>query len=139
LSIKIFYDNTNFRIKGWRKVLKVINSLIEENSKIPGEINFIITNDRELKKININFLNHNYFTDVITFNYNEGDVINGEIYMSRDTIKKNSKRFKSDYDEEIRRVMIHGVLHLIGFNDENESEKSIMRIQENGWLKRFDD
>ena len=89
--------------------------------------------------MNRKFLNHNYFTDVITFDYTEKRVTSGDVFISIDQVKSNAEKYGVDVDEELRRVMIHGVLHLVGFKDETEEEKKIMRKKENEalhlWLK----
>ena len=135
MRIRIFYDETNFRINGWRKVVKLIKEVIAKEGKISGDLSFIITNDEYLREINVRFLEHDYNTDVITFNYNSGNVINGEVYISLERVKENALNYKVSLKEEIQRIILHGVLHLVGYDDKTKEEKAIMNEMENRWLK----
>lgn len=137
MNIRIYYDNTGFRYKGWKNLEKILNKVIAKEGKISGDLNVIITNDENLKKINVQFLEHDYYTDVITFNYNSGNVVNGEIYVSLDTIKVNAKNYDVTLMNELTRVIIHGVLHLVGYNDKTAKEKEVMRSMEDYWLELF--
>lgn len=137
MRINIYYDEINFRIKGWRKLKEIIVEVIRHERKYPGDLNFIISSDDVIRKINVEFLKHDYNTDVITFDYNDGEIINGEIYLSIETIKRNSINYKVSLTEEIRRVIIHGVLHLVGYNDITAEEKEIMKSMEELWLGKF--
>jgi probable rRNA maturation factor len=134
LSLRIFYDNTNLRLKSWRKTSEIIAKIIGKENSIIGNINVIITTDKEVRKINVQFLEHDYNTDVISFSYNEGNIINGEIYISIDTVKKNAYNYNVSLNEEINRVIIHGVLHLVGYDDKDPEQKDSMSKMENVWL-----
>jgi probable rRNA maturation factor len=137
LRIKIFYENTPFRIKEWRKFKSVIEKVIRKEKRVSGDLNFIITDDVSLRKINVQFLEHDYDTDVITFNYNEGNIVNGEIYCSLETVKDNARNYKVSLNNEIKRVLIHGVLHLVGYDDKGSDDKRKMKFMEEFWLKEI--
>ncbi len=135
MSIRIYYDNTSFRYKGWKNLVQLLNKVIAKEGKISGDLSVIITNDENLKKINVQFLEHDYYTDVITFNYNSGSVVNGEIYVSLDTVRNNAVNYDVSLKNELTRVIIHGVLHLSGYNDKTGNEKDAMKKMEDYWLE----
>lgn len=113
---------------------KIIEMCLLEKREI-AYLNFIFCSDNYILKMNKKYLNHDYFTDVITFNYNEDKTLKGDIFISKDTVSDNSKIYNVPFENELNRVMIHGVLHLIGYNDKNESEKAEMKSKENQYLK----
>jgi rRNA maturation RNase YbeY len=134
LSIRIFYDSTKYRFKGWRKARKLLDRVIRNSNMNSGDLSIIITTDENLKNINIEFLNHYYYTDVITFNYSKEKQLNGEIYISRERVKENANNYNVSLNDEMLRVMIHGVLHLTGYDDKTNDQKRIMRAMEEIWL-----
>ncbi len=134
MSVRIFYDETVFRLKRSGKAKEIISEIITSERKTTGNLNFIITTDERLKEINVEFLEHDFYTDVITFNYNENDVINGEVYISLDRVKENALNYNVSLESELFRVLIHGVLHLVGYDDKSEQKKSEIRRMEDYWL-----
>jgi probable rRNA maturation factor len=138
LSIKIFYDNIDFRVRGWRKVKRLIEKVILKEGKLSGDLNFILTSDDVLREMNIRFLKHNYYTDVITFDYSDKNRISGEIYLSIDSVKINAKNYEVSYSEELMRVIIHGILHLCGYKDKSKEERKVMRSMEDFWLSEYE-
>jgi probable rRNA maturation factor len=104
------------------------------HGKNTGAINFVFTSNTNILLLNSKYLNHNYFTDVITFNYSGEGNISGDVFISVEQVAENAIRYKVVQDEELRRVMIHGVLHLIGFNDNTRAEMEEMRKMENDAL-----
>ena len=111
-----------------------INSCISQVSKITGDISVIFCNDEYLKTINIKYLNHDYYTDIITFDYSEKDTISGDLFISIDRVIENAKLNNVHFINELYRVIIHGVLHLCGYNDKTVKEKKEIREKENFFL-----
>ena len=137
MSIRIFYEEVKYRIRNSRELKKYIEKVIREERKVPGDLNFILTNDDKIKRINREFMGRNYTTDVIAFNYNEGKTINGELYVSLETVFKNSKIYGVSFRKEVIRVIIHGVLHLCGYNDKELSESIAMKEKEEEYLNDY--
>jgi len=100
-----------------------------------GEVGYLFCNDEKILEVNREFLQHDYYTDIITFDYDEGDTINGDIVISLDTVRSNAEQLGKDYDEELHRVIIHGILHLCGQNDKGPGEREQMEEAENKALE----
>ncbi|NEW81611.1 MAG: rRNA maturation RNase YbeY [Mariniphaga sp.] len=98
---------------------------------ITGELSYIFCNDEYLKSINSKYLNHDYYTDIVTFDYREGKVVSGDMFISVDRVIENAELFQCNVNDEFLRVIVHGLLHLLDFNDSNDLEKLIMREKEN--------
>lgn len=96
-----------------------------------GEIGYMFVDDEKMLKVNNEYLGHDYYTDIITFDYDEGDTISGDLVISLDTVRTNAEKFGKDYNEELHRVIIHGILHLCGINDKGPGEREIMEAHEN--------
>ncbi|EHO68696.1 rRNA maturation RNase YbeY [Segatella maculosa] len=108
-----------------------IKAVAESYGRKVGEIGYMFVDDAKILAVNNNYLGHDYYTDIITFDYDEGDTINGDLVISLDTVRTNATQFGKDYDEELHRVIIHGVLHLCGINDKGPGEREIMEANEN--------
>lgn len=100
-----------------------------------GEIGYMFVNDEKILEVNNEYLGHDYYTDIITFDYDEDDVINGDLVISLDTVRTNAEKYAKDYTEELYRVIIHGILHLCGINDKGPGEREIMEANENKALE----
>ncbi|MDX9694695.1 MAG: rRNA maturation RNase YbeY [Bacteroidales bacterium] len=137
MAILFFNEDIKFNLTQKKLLKSWIKQVIANENKICDSINFIFTSDKYLLEINKKFLSHNYFTDIVTFNYCADNLIIGDIYISIETVKNNSIRFNVSMIEELYRVMVHGVLHLIGYDDSNELEKSRMREKEDFYLDRL--
>ena len=126
------FDTTNLKIE------ENIEKLAASENRIPGDINYILCSDPYLLDINRQYLNHDYYTDVITFDYSEDNIISGDIFISVDTVADNAKEYNVTFEKELERVMIHGVLHLVGYNDKSDDEVVVMRAKENQYLSLFE-
>lgn len=133
--MKIYYYDVKYRVRDWRKIKSLIIKVISENKYKPGDLNYIVTNDKEIQELNKKYLKHDYPTDVLSFRYSKGQIIDGEIFISIETVKRNSKIYKTTVKNELLRVIIHGTLHLCGFKDRKKAEKEIIRKAEDYWLK----
>ncbi len=132
--IRFYFESTDSldlkktEIKNW------LHQVISDESFELGDINIIMCSDEYLISINKEYLSHDYFTDIVTFNYCEGGKISGDIFISIDRIKENSENYSTNFTNELYRVMVHGVLHLLKYNDKTEGEKKIMTSKENQYL-----
>lgn len=129
----ISYNTENVSMPDIRRrdTSKWIRSVAESYGKRAGDIAYIFCNDEKILEVNKQYLQHDYYTDIITFDYTEGDVISGDIFISLDTVKSNAQEQGTSYDEELHRVIIHGILHLCGINDKGPGEREIMEEAEN--------
>ena len=119
------------------KISLWLDSVVEEEGRQIGELVYVFCKDNYLLEKNIQFLNHNTLTDVITFSYCKGKIVNGDILISTERVTENSKIYKINYLTELHRVMVHGLLHLLGYKDKNEKDAKTMREKENYYLNKF--
>ena len=137
-SIEFFFEDVK-NVPIHEKILILhLNSLIENELKNTGDISVIFCSDEYLLKMNKEYLDHDYYTDIITFDYVEGNVISGDLFISLDRIAENAKTFDTTLLKELYRVVFHGVLHLVGYKDKTDDEEREMRKKENYYLKEVD-
>ena len=129
-----FHSVGTFSLKTEAAVAACIKAIAAEESRKVGDITFVFCDDNYLLKINKEFLDHDTYTDIITFDYSVGNEMISEVYVSTTRVEENAKKYKQTFENEIHRVIIHGVLHLCGYNDKTEEEKQIMRDKENHYL-----
>lgn len=132
--VSYFYEDTKFQFKGKLLNNRWLKLVAESEIKRLGDINIIFCSDNYILDINLRYLQHDYFTDIITFDYCEGDRLSGDLFISVDSVRENSVFYKTEFEEELHRVIVHGLLHLIGYDDHTEEDQKIMRSKENYYL-----
>jgi rRNA maturation RNase YbeY len=139
MGIQYFNEDVPLPKLKKRKSTNWIKSTILSEGKRVGDISFIFCSDNYLLEINKSYLDHDYFTDIITFDYVEGTLVSGDIFISVDRVLENSVEFKTTPEDEMNRILIHGVLHLVGYKDKNKKDKLLMTEKENYYLKLLND
>ncbi|HQZ24534.1 MAG: rRNA maturation RNase YbeY [Flavobacterium sp.] len=132
-----FNYETEFTLENEEAISGWISNVIKSEGKKEGEINYIFCDDEYLLQINKEHLNHDYYTDIISFDYTVGNEINGDMFISVDRVKENAVDFNVAFDEELKRVIIHGILHYCGYKDKLEEEELLMRNKEDEKLAMF--
>ncbi len=128
-------ENVRFPKIKRRETTAWIRRVAATYGKTVGEVGYLFCDDEKILEVNREYLGHDYYTDIITFDYDEGDQINGDLVISLDTVRTNAEQFGKEYDEELHRVIIHGILHLCGLNDKGPGEREKMEAAENKALK----
>lgn len=134
--IQFFFENID-KINIHSDTEKWLENIIISEDKKLGEINYILCDDEYLLKVNQDYLQHDYYTDIITFDYVKGKTISGDIFVSLQRISDNASLLSADFSDEFRRVLAHGILHLCGYKDKTEDEISVMRSKEDFYLSLF--
>lgn len=132
-----FHFKSEFVIQNKSDYVDWINRVIVSEGFSAGQIDYVFCSDDYLLELNKEYLNHDTFTDIITFDYRDGNTISGDIFISTDRVEENAKKYDVAFSNELRRVMSHGVLHLAGFGDKSNEEKRIMREKEEEKIKMF--
>ena len=134
--IRYFTEDIDFAFKGKSVHSAWLKAVSEEEGRRPGQISVIFCSDPYLLEINRKYLGHDYYTDIMTFDYSEGDTISGDLFISVDTVRSNAEYYSADFKDELDRVIVHGVLHLIGYDDHTDEQSAEMRARENHYLER---
>lgn len=133
--VRYYNEDIKFNLKGKLLNNRWLKFVATSEQKVLGDISIIFCSDKYLLEVNKKYLQHDYYTDIITFNYCEDDKISGDLFISIDSVKDNSEYFKTEFRDELDRVMVHGILHLIGYDDHTEEEQKEMRSKENFYLE----
>ena len=136
MPIHFFYEDTSFKLQQPRKISAWIKKVIARENNTLQELNYIFCSDKYLHEINLTYLDHDTYTDIITFDLDErkSSAIEGEIYISVDRVKENAEIYQKPFEQELHRVIIHGVLHLLGYRDKTDGEQKEMRKKEEACL-----
>lgn len=132
--ISYYFQDTDFKFRDRRKTNEWLKLAAESEIRRIGNISIIFCSDNYVLDINQKYLQHDYFTDIITFDYCEGDRLSGDLFISVDSVRENSIEFGTEFKDELNRVIIHGLLHLVGYDDHTEKDIKLMRSKENYYL-----
>ena len=133
--VSYFFEETDFKFKNRRLNNAWLKTVAGSEIKKLGDINIIFCSDNYILDVNQRYLQHDYFTDIITFDYCEGDVLSGDLFISVDSVRENSFFYGTDFENELNRVIVHGLLHLIGYDDHTDEDIRTMREKENYYLE----
>lgn len=132
--IRYYNENVRFSLSGKRFSNRWLKAVAEAENFSLGNIAIIYCSDSYLLAMNQKFLKHDYYTDIITFDYCEGSVLSGDLFISIDSVRDNAAHFGTTFDDELNRVMVHGILHLMGYDDHTKEQQKTMRAKENEYL-----
>lgn len=132
--IRYFTEDTAFNFKGRTLNNKWLKMVAESEIRRIGDISIIFCSDNYILDVNMQYLQHDYFTDIITFDYCHDNVLSGDLFISVDSVRENATYYGTEFADELNRVIVHGVLHLIGFDDHTEEDIAVMRSKENYYL-----
>lgn len=132
--ISYFFEDTDFVFKGKTLNNRWLRMVAKSEIRRLGQISIIFCSDNYILDVNQKYLGHDYFTDIITFDYCEGDRLSGDLFISVDSVRENSIEYGTEFNDELNRVIVHGILHLIGYDDGSEEEIAQMRSKENYYL-----
>lgn len=137
--INFHTEDVEVKIQQKLKIKNWLKSVIQSEGFALGDVNYVFCSDEYLLKINVDYLDHDYLTDIITFdNSEEEESIDGDIFISIDRVKDNARTFEVSFEHELKRVLVHGILHLCGYLDKTDEEEVLMRSKENHYLQLFE-
>ena len=134
IMVSYFFEDTNFKFNRRCLTSQWLKFTAESEIKRIGQVNIIFCSDNYILDINQKYLQHDYFTDIITFDYCEGKTLSGDLFISVDTVRENAIFYGTEFDDELNRVIVHGLLHLIGYDDHSEEDQKTMRSKEDYYL-----
>ena len=132
--VTYFSEDTSFIFKEKRLTNRWLKLVAESEIRRLGDIGIIFCSDNYILDVNLKYLQHDYYTDIITFDYCEGDRLNGDLFISVDSVRENASFYGTEFSDELNRVIVHGLLHLIGYDDHTEEDIAVMRSKENYYL-----
>lgn len=133
-KINFYNEDCDFTLKGKAAMRGKIKQLVENEGAKLGYLSVIFCSDRKILEVNKNYLKHDYFTDIITFDYREAENVQGDLFISVETVAENARKYGVTFEQELTRVIIHGVLHIVGYNDKTPEEQAIMRQKEDFYI-----
>ena len=133
--ISYYTEDIKFTLKGKLLNNRWLKMVVGSEIKRMGDVSLIFCSDRYILDVNMRYLQHDYFTDIITFDYCEGDVVSGDLFISIDSVRENAVLYGASFEDELDRVMVHGVLHLLGYDDHTPEDTAVMRDKENYYVK----
>ena len=136
--VSYYFTDTDFKLRNKTKIKNWLRLVAESEIFTLGNISVIFCSDNYILDVNQKFLHHDYYTDIITFDYSENDRISGDLFISVDTVRENSVEYGTDFEDELHRVIVHGVLHLIGYDDHTDSQTRVMRSKEDYYLSLYE-
>ena len=134
--VSFFTEDIRFNFKQKRFTSKWLRFVAESESRKLGDISVIFCSDNYILDVNLKYLQHDYYTDIITFDYCEGNVLSGDLFISIDSVRENASFYGTEFETELNRVIVHGVLHLIGYDDHSEQDVAVMRSTEDYYLSQ---
>ena len=136
--VSYFKEDTSFAFKEKRLTSRWLKFVAQAEAKKLGDIGIIFCSDNYILDVNIKYLQHDYYTDIITFDYCEGDTLSGDLFISVDSVRENASFYGTEFPVELNRVIVHGLLHLIGYDDHTDEDIAVMRAKENYYLSLRD-